>query len=321
MRIVNYHYVRDVAGSKWPQLKALSVDQFRRQLNLLRRSGRIITPTDFLESVKQNKVLPRTDILLTFDDGYREHFTTVRPILAEEKVAAIFFISSRAVWERKITETNKIQLILGRGIRPLDIIKTMHAMIEQRRGEDTLWQISEYWREYGKPGRFDSAETKYIKNMLQFALPDRVRTLIINEMFVQHVGQDERSIADGLYMKVGEVKQLLEDGMTVGNHGYNHVWLEKLSREKQQEEIDQALRALISIGVPEVGWTMCYPYGSYNKETEAILKKLGCAAAFTTKGGETIGSWRDIRYAINRMDTNDVAREEKAVKPGVKQAG
>lgn len=102
--------------------------------------------------------------------------------------------------------------------------------------------------------------------------------------------------------------------MEIGNHGYNHKWFDRLAEAEQRREIEQSRQQLESIGLVKEGWTMCYPYGAYNQETISLLAESGCAAAFTTKGGETRNLLSDIRYEINRLDTNDISIDRHTIK-------
>ncbi|HBE89844.1 MAG: hypothetical protein A3E37_05040 [Candidatus Andersenbacteria bacterium RIFCSPHIGHO2_12_FULL_46_9] len=313
MRIVTYHYVREQAPEGKPQLKVLPVKTFHDQVKYLKSTGRIVTTAEVLDKIASSGVMEDSDILLTFDDGYIDHWQNVWPVLVSENVTGLFFISTRAVWERKLTETNQVQLILG-SVDSKEIISRLHQVIDEQRIRHDLLAPTEYRRLYAKAGRFDRLDVKYIKNMLQFALPDDFRTTIINQLFTEYVSADEKSVADALYMTVDQVKELREAGMYIGNHGYNHKWFDKLTAVDQRQEIDQSRQQLASIGLANDGWTMCYPYGAYNQETIRLLVETGCAAGFTTKGGETKNRLADMRYEINRLDTNDLMGDKQMQK-------
>jgi len=315
MRVVAYHYVRDVAPGVKPQLKAVGRQAFREQVRYLKRTGRIITAAELIDIIGRDAETGKNDTLLTFDDGYLDHWENVLPILEQEQVTGLFFVSTRAVWERKITETNKIQLVLGQGIETHKIIAALDELVDERRSKYELLDKNVYWHKFAQAGRFDNADVKYIKNMLQFALPEQVRGEIVDLIFEQYVGQSEREVADRLYMTPKQVKELGEAGMAVGNHGYNHRWLDKLRVEQQRREIEHAQQQLVQVGVSKTCWTMCYPYGAYNQDTITLLKAMGCAAAFTTKGGEAMNSLAATRYEINRLDTNEIWQEMKMAPP------
>lgn len=320
MRIVTYHYVREKSVPGQPRLNVLPVESFREQIKYLKKTGRIVTAAEIIEKIKNDEAMADTDTLLTFDDGYIDHWQNVWPVLDGEDVTGLFFISTRAVWERKLTETNQIQLILG-SANVKEIIARLHQAIRQRLMRQDLLTPREYQRLYAKAGRFDNREVKYVKNMLQYGLPDDFRTKVINQLFKRYVSKDEECVADDLYMTAAQAKELHECGMEIGNHGYNHKWLDKLTEADQRQDIEQSRQQLESIGLPKEGWTMCYPYGAYNQETIKLLAETGCAAAFTTKGGETRNRLADIRYEINRLDTNDVSSDRHRIRQNISASG
>ena len=78
-----YHYVRDFPNTKYPAIKGLLTNQFRGQLAYLKKHYTFVTIEDCLNSLYNETNLPANACLLTFDDGYIDHFVTVFPILNE----------------------------------------------------------------------------------------------------------------------------------------------------------------------------------------------------------------------------------------------
>ena len=54
---------------------------------------------EFVEYSKQKKPFPDNWFLLTFDDGLKDHFLNVYPILKKKKMWGIFFISTKPLIE------------------------------------------------------------------------------------------------------------------------------------------------------------------------------------------------------------------------------
>ena len=80
--IVMYHYVRDLKHSRFPAIKGLSVERFRRQLDHIQSWYTPIGAEDLLEALSSpKKDLPPNPILLTFDDGYSDFYQNAFPIL------------------------------------------------------------------------------------------------------------------------------------------------------------------------------------------------------------------------------------------------
>ena len=93
LSVITYHYVRDVKKSSFPNLKAQSIETFKKQLNYFKNKYNILTPNDFLDVINGQIKLKKNSCLLTFDDGYIEHYKTVLPELKKKKYFCNFFCS------------------------------------------------------------------------------------------------------------------------------------------------------------------------------------------------------------------------------------
>jgi peptidoglycan/xylan/chitin deacetylase (PgdA/CDA1 family) len=108
-----------------------------------------------------------------------------------------------------------------------------------------------------------------------------------------------------------QLKCMARNGMHIGSHGYHHRWLNRMSSEEQEAEIDQSLEFLSAVGAPLENWSMCYPYGGFNDDTIRILKMKNCALAFTTQVGIAPLSHKNT-FVLPRLDTNDFPKDASA---------
>src|SRR5215470_5071903 len=94
--IVMYHYVRDLKHSRFPAIKGLAVERFRRQLDYIEENYTPISvETLCLATESSREKLPPNPILLTFDDGYSDHFLNVFPLLDSRGIQGCFFPSAQ----------------------------------------------------------------------------------------------------------------------------------------------------------------------------------------------------------------------------------
>jgi len=302
LTIVMYHYVRDVRESKYPKIKGLETTGFVRQLDYLINNFNIIKAEDVIACVKQGKQLPMRSCLLTFDDGYKDHLNKVLPELLKRNIQGSFFPPAKCVLEREILDVNKIHFILACAdnystlVKDLDSLCIEHGM--------TAELLASYKTKFTVPFRYDTSEVMYVKNLLQHALDENIRNIITSKLFQIYVTKSEIDFADDLYLSFDDAKTLLNNGMYVGSHGYRHLWLEKETIESQSSEIDSSLKFLSDIGSKTEDWIMCYPYGSYNSDTLAILKDRKCSVGLTSKVGMAKVS-QDYGLELPRYDTND----------------
>ena len=105
-------------------------------------------------------------------------------------------------------------------------------------------------------------------------------------------------------MSTKEISEMIENGMTIGGHGYRHIRLGELSLSKQKIELSKMFNFLKKYNIKK-NWIMCYPYGSFNKDTVSILLKKNCLLGFSASSGRSFLGKKNL-FNIKRFDTNDV---------------
>jgi peptidoglycan/xylan/chitin deacetylase (PgdA/CDA1 family) len=306
LTIVMYHYVRELAGSRYPEIKALTTERFVRQLDHIEHNYTVIGMDALLEAVcGEADALPRNGALLTFDDGYRDHYETVLPILEDRGLPAAFFPPARAVLERRVLDVNKIHFVLAAEPRKDEIVAFIDGQVEHAVAEHVLATPDEYHARYAGVSRWDPPEVAYIKSMLQKGLPEPLRGRIVDDLFRRIVTGDEAAFAHELYMTLDELRVLREAGMYVGGHGYRHSWLDTLPSEAKEEEVVRSRALVGSVGTASDRWVFCYPYGAHDNELLALLRRHGCAVGLTTQVA-VADLTRDQALLLPRLDTNDL---------------
>jgi len=81
-------------------VKPFEQERFQRQVQMLQSVGKLIGLDEAL-GVLENGADDEARICLTFDDGYKGAFDYALPILADNKVAAAFFVVPRWIDERR----------------------------------------------------------------------------------------------------------------------------------------------------------------------------------------------------------------------------
>lgn len=306
LTIVMYHYVRDVHRTAHPGIKARSVNEFRGQLDYIRRFYNVISGNDLLQAAANPSVeLPPNPLLLTFDDGYKDHFTNVLPILTERRMTGIFAPVVRSVVDRNILDVNKIHYILSAAAENVGgVIQDIFSAMDAARGEFDLRPNDAYWHDLAHANRFDPAEVIFVKRILQRDLPEVLRARITDELFRRYVSADPMGFADELYMSRDDLRQMVQAGMTIASHGYDHYWLATLSGDLQIREIQRSLTLLSEVGQRIDQWVFSYPYGSYNDSLVKSATEFGCRAGLTTNVG--LATADDSPLTLPRLDTNDL---------------
>ena len=318
LTIVMYHYVRDLVHSRYPRIHGLQIELFREQVQFLKKNYNFVTVEQILDAYENNSVrdLPEHPVLLTFDDAYKDHFDFVFPYLEHEHIQGAFYAPVKAVTENTILDVNKIHFILASTPEEKlsQLLGELKYQLDYYRKDWNLHNYDYYFDKLAVANRFDSKEVIFIKRLLQVELDERLRKIITNDVFQKVVGMDEGMFSRELYMSMDQIKCMVDNGMHFGSHGYDHYWLNSLSKDRQKFEIQKSLEFIKEIGGDTNNWTICYPYGAYDEDTISILKENGCKLGMTTRVGvaDLEDKQGDVIFKLPRLDTNDLPKSANA---------
>ena len=302
LHIVMYHYVRDLMLSRYPAIKGLDVALFRQQLDFLNQNFTIVRMEDVLSAIAGASTIPKNAVLLTFDDGYIDHYNVVFPVLDKLGIQGSFFPPSIILENKMLLDVHKIHFILATGQYNL-IYKRLLKEIEfyEWGSIDTQALINEY----AVPNRFDGGEVVFIKRILQHVLPKRLRSLIIDKLFDKFVGVDEAVFAKELYCDTAHLVTMKKHGMFIGLHGYAHGWLGNMNYEEYTQDINNSLNYMDSEKlIDKNSWVIAYPYGTYNDGVLECIRGQNCALGLTTEV-RVADLKTDGRFLLPRLDAND----------------
>lgn len=301
--IVMYHYVRNLKYSRFPEIKGLDLQFFKKQIQFFKENFNIITMEDVIASYTDNYNLPEKAVLLTFDDGYSDNYLNVFPILKEENIQGSFFIPGKTFVEHQLLDVNKIHFVLA-STNINNLVQDIFKQLNYYRGKEfDIPSNEELFKKYAKDERFDKKEVIFVKRLLQTVLPEELRNTIASNIFNKYVGLSEEKFAYELYMNYDQIKCMQRAGMYIGMHGYDHYWLGELESQKMQQDIDKALEVMSEIINPKL-WVMNYPYGSYNDNVINYIQSKGCVLGISTDVRIADLSI-DNKYILPRLDTND----------------
>jgi len=235
----------------------------------------------------------------------------VFPLLLENKVQGLFFPPAGPARDGRTLDVNKIHFVLAACEDKRLIISAIFQFLDKNREAFGLADNRDYYSEHAVANRFDIEEVVFIKRMLQKVLPEPLRNKIVDDLFKTFVTADERAFAAELYMSADQLRVMVENGMYIGSHGYDHYWLDSLASPIQTEEITKSLAFLAEIGATVDKWLFCYPYGAYDDSLLGILRDKGCIGGFTTRVG-IANLARDEPLLLPRLDTNDMPKSGRA---------
>jgi peptidoglycan/xylan/chitin deacetylase (PgdA/CDA1 family) len=305
MRAFMYHYVRP-HDPAFPHFRFLDIADFRAQLDQLCTHHHWVTRDELIESLRSGSPV-QNGILLTFDDGFNDHYSYVFPELRRRNIPGIFYVPTRPLADGALLEVHRTHLLLGRhgGER-------IFARLQQLVTEDMLSHkhVAEF---FSIPYRSQTNDqwTVAVKRTLNYLIDYAVRPRIM-ETLAREFLPDESDLARNFYLSPDQFLEMHENGMIIGSHTVNHPCMSKLSLTDQQREIHESFATIEQTLGPLALKTFCYPYGgshSFTRDTELLLQNAGCQFSFSVE-------YRDVTsedllqrpQALPRYDCNTLSK-------------
>jgi len=302
LTVVMYHYIRDFNNSYYPRINGLEFKDFVGQIKFLIKNYEIIEYKALVDHILFGDPLPKNACLLTFDDGYADHFEFALQVLEVNGLKGVFFPPVDAIMEGRVLSVNKIHYLLAVNQNVDSLVREIEDVFTKTYG--TVEQFRSYVEGIDVGSRFDPPKVILIKRLLQKVLPRNCRDSILDSLFLKYVSSDERSFAETLYMSKKQLSQISSLGHTVGIHTKTHPWMETLELGEQCEEIVESRNFIESISAGK-DWAIAYPYGSYNSDTLKAVGDNGGIVGFTTEPAlDNLPIKNPLE--IPRLDTNDL---------------
>ncbi len=302
INIIMYHYVRPIKNSQYPKLKGLELNKFYNQIQYLKKKGNILSNNEIFEILKSKKIPKKPSVLLTFDDGYKDHHQYVFPYLKKNKISGSFYTPVKAIQNKNILDVNKIHFILEKENNKNKIYKEIKDIIQKKFKKN----INDFnLSDINLKSAYDNKITILIKKLLQLHLPSHMSKHVINILFKKILNISTNDFHKQLYMNTNNINEMINHNMTFGVHGNDHLRLGELSKKNQTIELEKSLDFLKKIDKKNKKFSVCYPHGSYNNNTLKILNRKDISFALTTKKG-VIKKDNYNLLELPRIDTNDL---------------
>ena len=300
--VAMYHYVRVTAGTQYPSLNALAPRDFEKQLDTISQARHVVSYTDFERNVVGRRSFASPAALLTFDDGFVDHYEVVLPRLRARKLSGVFFLAGAPLDDPpKVLNVHKTHFL----IETLGAARLFEAV--QRILNDRQVMVDANMSNLPHVYRYDGVlRHTELKRLLNYELPYELLDLLLSELFEKYLG-DESIFARRLYLSQDQIREMPNANMTFGFHTEQHRVLSRLPAVVQRKEIQQGcarIRALTDQTVVP----FCYPYGhahTYNTVTVDAVRAGGYSTAFTT-ARRLVDSVADDPLELPRYDTRDL---------------
>lgn len=301
LAVVTFHYVRP--ESQYPErgIRGITPEQLAAQIEQLAGAGEIIAGTELVAAIRGETSLPERAIMLTFDDGLREHFEYALPVLERAGVPATFFANTAPLADGRVSTVHKVHQLRA-GAPPVALLETATRALAAR-GIDPVEPPEEVVRSQYPYDPYDDARQKYL---FGFGLGD-LRDQVVQECFDAQFGADgEREMVTRLYMDTEQLRAVAQRGW-LGSHAHEHVDLAALDKVGRSEQLSRSAQLLEEwTGCRPVG--LAYPFGHRPQcplPPASEVGQAGYAYAMTMERATNA----DLRtpFHLARWDTVDVA--------------
>jgi peptidoglycan/xylan/chitin deacetylase (PgdA/CDA1 family) len=299
LTVMMYHYVRDPgddaeAGSG---ISGMSVQAFESQVDTLSQQHTFVTWPDVRMALQEDKPLPRSACLLTFDDGVLDHYINVFRILRNRNISGLFFVMDR-LGDDRLVLAHKIHFLLAKLGLP-ELREAIWEKLNPVQREQFMQAENHYKVKY--PATTLDSRINLLKAVLQRDLSPEVN-MLLSHLFEMHVGSESET-ARNYYLNLAQIREMSAGGMHFGGHSHNHPWFDWIDAEARTAEIKASAQWIQQF---EPGpWAFAYPYGGLSDDSPDILKQHGFVAAFTTKTQLTHSN----PYFIGRLDGEEIAQD------------
>jgi len=301
LHIVMYHYVRDLERTRYPRIKGMLLSDFEQQVRSLAGDFEMASLETAL-SYLAGRYRPRRELcLLTFDDGLKEHYKQVTPILSDLGIQGIFHVVTACLEDRVVVPVHMNHFLMA----ALDFDEYRRAFLD-RLGEldPAAWaQASQVNPDVARQTyAWDTLEVALFKYFFNFNLDPSLRDAIVGRLFERYIGS-ERAFAEELYLSWEDARAMQAAGMSIGGHTHRHRPLASLTSEELHADLETSTELLHRHLAPQALWPFCYPYGkrdSFPAEAMGLLERLGFACAFTTEKGPNAPGQN--LFTIGRVD-------------------
>jgi peptidoglycan/xylan/chitin deacetylase (PgdA/CDA1 family) len=315
--VLMYHRAADLDVD--PYRMAVSPAHLAEHLEILARSTRPITAGCLAASLDAGRI-PDGTTVVTFDDGYADLATEVRPLLERIGVHATMFITSSAVDRPREFWWDVLDRVL---LEPHPVPQHLRLRIDEETLEWDLGGDAEglpppardasgrvvVWRAWHPPPTARHRVHRELWVRLR-SLPTLERERAVDSLLAW-AGLDPTARPSHRTLRADELAAIVDGGLVeIGAHTVTHPSLGSLPVDAQREEIESSrasLEALLGRPVP----SLAYPYGAepdVTPDTVTLAREAGFTSAYVTAQGR-VREGSD-RHALPRIFVPDLDGED-----------
>ena len=267
-----------------PELVSARGDQFRWQMNYIKKRFSPIKFQDLVLAIETGAVLPKHPIIITFDDGFDDNYRVAYPILHDLGIPATIFLSTGYIGKNNTFWFDwLVYMICTTSKTELELTGVGHIVLKNGLKE----------------------RRAICKELLKWAkrIPEVNRRQLIVDVEKQvDMCQPKEGFTESRPLTWEQVKEMAENGIEFGSHTVNHPILANLDEEDLKHELTQS-KTTIEHKIGQEVNVLAYPVGGYiafNKHVQVVAKKSGYKLACSYLPGTNKQNISD-HFALRRL--------------------
>jgi len=264
-QILTYHRLTHRQDPFFP---GLLIGAFEQQVEYLARYHQVVELGQLLRSVEAGDPIPPNAVSLTFDDGYRDNYELVFPILRRFGIPATIFLTTGFLDGRDVLWNDKVCFALKHTKRTA---LSLDGQAPRRYGLET------------KEERLRAAD-EILWHLRH--IPHAQKLEIIEHLLCELEIGDFASLQNSM-LTWEQVHSMHRQGIMFGSHTVNHPNLTRIPLAEARDEvliskmnIEEHLGCAIDLFAFPAGTTQ-----DYSPELKNLLRDVGYKAAVTTVFG------------------------------------
>lgn len=200
-----------------------TIKEFTDDLDYLAKNYHPISLTDLLLFIKNGTTLPRKALHLTFDDGFRELYDIVAPLLRQKGIPATIFINSAFTDNKNFCYQHQASVLTEY------ILKENVSVVDRKKIEALLLQ--------------NDIKSKSISSAI-LTIKYKQRALVGIIAGILDIDLNGYLSQNKPYLTNEQINKLINDGFTFGAHSIDHPLYAELELEEQIRQTMESINFL-----------------------------------------------------------------------------
>ena len=277
-----YHFVGEQHPPHLRHLyRHITPEQFKNDLEFLLKHYRPASIADLKEFAKKGKKQTEAMFFLSFDDGLRECYEVIYPILKKKGIEAAFFINPSFVGNQAMFFRFKISL-----------------MVDKLLNQTNDATIKKLALQFDKPGL---SKLGCMERMMNLKHSDAEKTEQLATVLDIDFTECQKRVKP--YMNMEQLKELSAEGFLIGGHSMNHPLFSELAVDEQISQVSESIRFVNEHINPELS-AFAFPFTDFGVPS-SVFKYIENAGDIDITFGTAGLKNDDCRKHIQRIPMDE----------------